>query len=380
MRINDWLALEKKYKFRFPEDFFPLYRELERTRVISDWKSDGLEDYLELLNPESLEDWWGHAVDPDLMPIIGTPTMGAICLRLPFGPDEPAMWVERDQETNFRASLGRSFAGVVRMLAAYMDAWSFDCTKNGEMDGANALFQRSRRVLTEIRGLMDAKERQQLVHLRFWPLPHGTSPITRNPKIVVPTFTTINGVLSQIENIPRWAQQAFVSALTEDASFGAGHWALGAMYALQWRTAEACREWSLLMEGDLRTACPTVDCNYASAYGRPPVANFPFAARYLRSHEAEYRSCSSNPAVASILLGDGFNTEAAWLEGLRNAMENGWYDEALPVAQSLLASYSDDEWFNDDVDTDLCFGTCTNALATIYAAAGFECRVTGAQK
>jgi hypothetical protein len=45
-----------------------------------------------------------------------------------------------------------------------------------------------------------------------------------------------------------------------------------------------------------------------------------------------------------------------------------------------LASYLSDEWFNDVVDTDLCFGTCTNALATIYAAAGLECRVTGAQK
>ena len=92
MRINDWLALEEKYKFKFPGDFFSLYQELERTRVISDWASDGLGKLVELLQPEEIELWWEHPVNPDLLPIIITPTQGAICLRLPFRTDESAMW------------------------------------------------------------------------------------------------------------------------------------------------------------------------------------------------------------------------------------------------------------------------------------------------
>lgn len=340
--------------------------------MLVDWELDGLEDYLDLLAPESLEAWWGHTTNPDLLPIIRTPDMGAICLRIPFRPDEPTMWVQRSGETNHRASLGRSFGGVIRVLAAYMDAWSFDCSTEGEADAANALFQRSRRVLTEVRGLMDERQRDSLVRLRFWPLLRGNSPVNRDPKVVIPSFRISNCMPGRWPL--KWAEGEFGRALKEDPSFGSGHWAMGVAYGLKDRIEESCSALAFLMEGDLRTGRPSLDGTYTDVYGGPPVADFRFAARFLRSHEAEYRSVSRNRAVASIILGDGFDTMGAWLDGLALCMRDGRYAEAMPIAQSLLASYLDDQWFADDVEQ---FDACTNALSTIYAAAGLECRVSG---
>ena len=379
MNINDWLALEERYKFKFPPDFFPLYEELEKSRVISDWESDGLDAYLRLCTPEMIEQRRRNSVDPDLIPIIITPTGGDISLRIPFKSSEPAIWIETDIETNYRASLGRSFAGVIRVLAAYMDAWSFDCSADGKLEDTSALLRRSRKALAEVRGLMDERERERLIRLRFWPLGIAESPVDGNPKLTVPSFRCIRDMLSLGESLLGWARMEFNDALEEDPSFGAGHWFMGVAYSRDDNVVGACREFSLLMEGDLRTAHPVIDRLYAGAYGDPPVANFRLAAQYLRAHAEGYRLVSKNSAVPPILLGDDFDKMGGWLDGLGKAMKNGLYEDALPIAQSLLASYLGDEWFADSGDVDQ-FGTCTDAIRTIYSAVGLECRVKEMEK
>ncbi len=379
MKVNDWQALEGRYKFKFPSDFFLLYEELERTRVISDWEADGLGRYLQLATPEQAEQWWNRRVDPDLLPIIHVASGDFICLRLPYKIDDPLMWVQCEYETNYRASLGRSFAGVIRVLAAYLDAWSFECSAKGEPEEGEALFRRSRRLIAEIGGLFDDNERDKLRGLRMWPLGIGRSPVTSCLSVVIPSFDFIDaahGILTRSLGLPEYQLNAIVA---EDNFFGAGHWALGVIYALQGRIPETCREWALVMEEDLRTSQPLIDMVYMDVYAAPPRANFGITANFLRAHKAEYLSVSRNRAVRSIILGDGFDKMGSWLAGLTDCMRNGWHDEARPIAQSLLGSYLSDEWFSDACEVD-AFDACCDALASIYTAVGLECRVRGPEK
>ena len=158
----------------------------------------------------------------------------------------------------------------------------------------------------------------------------------------------------------------------EDPLFGGGHWVLGAVAALEDRVADACREWCLMFEGDLRTAQPVVDSAYGHIYSKPPRAYFAVAARYLRRHSAEFLAASRNRGVAAIILGDQFDTQRGWLQGLELCMKNGWYDEALPIAQSFGASYLQEGWFADEAD---CDDAGIASLKKIYLAAGVGCRV-----
>ncbi len=380
MNITDWLALEERYKFKFPADFFPLYEELEKWKFTSDWKSDGLDTKLYLATPEDAENWWNRAADPDLLPIIYLATGDQICLRLPLRLTDPTVWVQTEYEGGMRASLGRSFAGVIRLLAAYLDAWSLDCSSEiDEIKKSQTLFSRSRQLLENVDGILTDGARAELLRSRSWTLGAGRSPITARPTVVMPSMAAIIGAKALMNGHKMHALKTIKEAVEEDPLFGAGHWGLGAIYAIEGRIVEACHEWSQLFEMDLRTALPILDSNFGEFCGEVPQAMFWHAAAFLRRHPDEYLANSRNRTVATIILGDGFNKMEVWLAGLKDAMKNGSHDDALPIAQSLLATYSPGEWFPDGDDCD-SFDTCSNALSVIYSAAGLGCRVKGKEK
>lgn len=367
MLCKTFSELEQKYSFRFPADFHPLYEMLTEQRLIAD-----IGEY-ELLTAERTDAQFVEVGSPDILPIINLVSDTPICLRMPYGRDQPPMWVIWDWETEGVASLGQEFSGALVALASFMHARGFDLAGDGKESEGRSRRDQARRLLFAVDASMKLKQYECLVPSEApWSPLFGLLARARWPDgQVVPAMYFFRGKLFWNFGNFAAAEKCWREALSVDSSFDTAHWALGALHALQGEEAAACGHWAKVIEGNWCNSRGRLDRKFFGIFGEPWHADYKICLEYLRRHTDAYAEASTSAAVRKVVVGGNPLDPSSWVEALSDLMRGGRYDEARPIAQSGLLDGGWTSWGKRAEPLDQCLA----ALIEIYRARGMAARV-----